>query len=65
MHGDKYSRTTVSFGVVEAKFHYASCFEAGSELVCSWLEAGSKQVRSWFEAGSNLSATSFEPASTS
>ena len=41
---------------VKAKFHYASWFEAGSELVPSWFEAGRRPA-------SNLSAISFEPAS--
>jgi len=29
---------------LKAKFHYASWFGAGSELVRSWFEAGSKPV---------------------
>jgi len=41
---------------IKAKFHYASWFEVGSELVRSWFEAGRRPA-------SNLSATSFEPAS--
>jgi len=38
--------------LLKAKFHYASWFEVGSELVRSWFGAGSELVRSWFEAGS-------------
>jgi len=30
---------------VKVKFHYASWFEAGSELVRGWFEAGSKLIR--------------------
>jgi len=45
---------------VKAKFHYASCFGAGSELVR--IEAGSKP-NSITLSGSNQLRTSFEPAS--
>ena len=48
-------RSHLMINRLKAKFHYASWFEAGSELVRSSFEAGSelKLVRSWFEAGSS------------
>jgi len=33
-----------SYVQLKAKFHYASWFGAGSELVRSWFEAGSNQI---------------------
>ena len=36
----------VNFGSLKAKFHYASCFGAGSEHVRSYFGAGSEPIRS-------------------
>jgi len=50
--------------LVKAKFHYASWFEGGSQLVQSWFEAGCRQVRATsFEPVCDQLRTSFEPAS--
>jgi len=41
---DKKDRVLHVVSLLKAKFHYASWFEAGLELVRSWFEAGSNQM---------------------